>query len=265
MKTSTITSTQNQFIKECVKLHKAAVRKSEQLAFVEGTREVSIAQQFNWEIQTLLVCEAIYTPDSDYQIDLTRCEQLVYVSLDVYKKLSYRDGTEGICALVKTQDKKLKDLPLQANSSFLVLESLEKPGNIGAILRTADAAGVDAVILSNPLCDAFNPNVIRSSLGCVFAVPIISAPSEEVIEFLSTNEFQVYSASLQTDNEFYQQSFTGRTALVFGSEANGLTEIWYKKSKAVKIPMRGKIDSLNVGASAAIMLFEVVRQKLGNE
>jgi TrmH family RNA methyltransferase len=260
-----IYSLQNQFIKDLVKLHKTSERKKTGTCLVEGVREVSILQEYKHDINTLILCKDIYEEDIHYKIDLSDESKIVEVSKEVYNKLSYREGTEGICALISTKKKDLSNLSLSEQSTILILESLEKPGNIGAILRTADAAGVDAVILANPLCDPYNPNVIRSSLGCVFAMQVFSASTDETIQFLNANGFDTYSASLQTDKNFYNIHFKGRTALVFGSEANGLTETWYNQSNPVKIPMRGKIDSLNVGASAAIMLFEVVRQKLGNE
>lgn len=257
-----IYSLQNQFIKDLVKLHKASERKKNNTCLVEGVREVSIVQQNNFEINNIVICRDIFKEDPDYIIDFSDTSKIIEVSKDVYGKISYREGTEGICAIVKTEKQALSSIQLAENSTILILESLEKPGNIGAILRTADAAGINAVILSNPLCDPYNPNVIRSSLGCVFAMPMYTASSEDTLSFLEQNGFQTFSASLQTDKNFYEIDFNGRTALAFGSEAKGLSDIWYEKSSAVKIPMRGKIDSLNVGASVAIMLFEVVRQKM---
>jgi TrmH family RNA methyltransferase len=261
MKEGIITSTQNPLVKEIVKLHKASHRKSESLAFVEGSREVSIAQQFHWKIKNLIICLEIFTEQEDYKIDHHKCDRIVYVSAEVYKKISYRDGTEGVCAIIDTSEGRQQPIVLKETATILVLESLEKPGNIGAILRTADAAGIDAVILADAVCDQFNPNVIRSSLGCVFAMPLISMSSEQAIEYLKKHEFKILSASLQTENNFYDEVFSGRTAIVFGSEAHGLKNIWYQNSRAVKIPMRGKIDSLNVSASVSAMLFEVVRQQ----
>ena len=151
MKEGIITSIQNPLVKELVKLHKASHRKSESLAFVEGSREVSIAQQFHWKIKNLIICLEIFTEQEDYKIDHHQCDRIVYVSAEVYKKISYRDGTEGVCAIIDTSEGHQQPIELKESATILVLESLEKPGNIGAILRTADAAGIDAVILAEQI------------------------------------------------------------------------------------------------------------------
>jgi RNA methyltransferase, TrmH family len=256
-----ITSLQNSTIKEAIKLSKSSERKHQQLCVVEGNREVSIAQQFGFDFVDIFVCHDIFKTDEAYPINFEGNFQVIEVSKEVYAKMSYRNGTEGIMAVLKTRENKVHNFEPTDNSLVLVLESIEKPGNIGAMLRTADATKVDAVILCNAVTDVFNPNAIRSSLGCVFAVPIFTSDSKECVEFLKRNNFQILIASLQTENNFYQNLKT-KTAIVFGSEANGLSEVWYQNATPVKLPMHGKIDSLNVSASCAAMLFEAVRQKM---
>ena len=168
-----ITSLQNSTIKEVIKLSKSAERKQQQLCVVEGNREVSIAQQFGFDFVDIFVCHDIFKTDEEYPINFEGNFQMIEVSKEVYAKMSYRNGTEGIMAVIKTNENKVRNFEPNENSLVLVLESIEKPGNIGAMLRTADATKVDAVILCNAFTDVFNPNAIRSSLGCVFAVPIL--------------------------------------------------------------------------------------------
>jgi len=256
-----ITSLQNNKVKEVAKLSKSSVRNELSCTVVEGNREVSIAQQFHFEIQTIFICKSIFKDDEMYAINFECGAEIIEVSPDVYAKLSYRTGTEGILAIVKTKQNTIHQLIATENSLILVLESIEKPGNIGAMLRTADAAGVNAIIICNKVTDVYNPNTIRSSLGCVFAMPIFTSTSTECIDFLNKHNFQILCASLQTENNFYAQNLKLNTAIVFGSESDGLSSIWYEKSTLVKLPMHGKIDSLNVSASCAAMLFEAVRQK----
>lgn len=256
-----ITSLQNATIKAVIKLGKSAERKQQQCCVVEGNREISIAQQFGFRIMQIFICKEIFEEKKEYKINLEGNFELIEVSKDVYYKMSYRGDTEGILAVIATKENKLSDFVPTPNSLVLVLEAIEKPGNIGAMLRTADASGVDAVIVCNQATDIYNPNVIRSSLGCVFAVPIFTSSSDECIDFLLANQYKTLVASLQTENNFYNENLTSRTAIVFGSEAHGLSKIWYHQSTPVKLPMFGKIDSLNVAASCAAMLFEAVRQK----
>jgi TrmH family RNA methyltransferase len=257
-----ITSLQNSTIKEVIKLSKSAERKQQQLCVVEGNREVSIAQQFGFDFVDIFVCHDIFKTDEEYPINFEGNFQVMEVSKEVYAKMSYRNGSEGIMAVINTNENKVRNFEPNENSLVLVLESIEKPGNIGAMLRTADATKVDAVILCNAVTDVFNPNAIRSSLGCVFAVPIFTSNSDACVEFLIQHNFQILVASLQTENNFYHQNLKTKTAIVFGSESDGLSEVWYQNTTPVKLPMSGKIDSLNVSASCAAMLFEAVRQKM---
>ena len=180
----------------------------------------------------------------------------------LYRKVAYRESTEGIIAEVEYKSLKLSDLKLPENPLVMVLESVEKPGNLGAVLRSADAAGVDAVIFCDPLTDLYNPNLIRASIGAVFTVPTVAASSEETIAFLKERGIQILTAQLQDSSLYYDIDMRRGTALVMGTEATGLTDLWRKAASAhIRIPMLGRLDSLNVSVSAAILLFEAVRQR----
>ena len=187
---------------------------------------------------------------------------LIEINKEVYQKLAYRDTTEGILAIAESKSLALTDLKLSENPLILVAEGLEKPGNLGAVLRTADAANIDAVIIANPRADIYNPNIMRSSVGCLFTRQIAAGTSEEVVQFLKDKKIRIYSATLQDSTEYHTQDYTSPTALVVGTEATGLTQIWRTEStKNIIIPMQGEIDSMNVSVAAAILLFEAKRQR----
>ena len=184
------------------------------------------------------------------------------VSKEVYAKIAMREGTEGIMAEVRTPERKLADLELPENPLIVVLESVEKPGNLGAVLRSADAAGADAVLICDPLTDLWNPNLIRASIGAVFTVPCVACSSAEAIAFLKARGIRILTAQLQDSSLYYDCDMTVGTALVMGTESTGLTDAWREAADAhIRIPMLGRLDSLNVSVSAAILLFEAVRPR----
>ena len=184
------------------------------------------------------------------------------VSAEIYNKIAYRGGTEGIIAEMKTKHFGLKDIKLSKKPLVVVLESVEKPGNLGAILRSADASGVDAVIVCDPLTDLYNPNLIRSSIGAAFSVTNVACTSEECIKWLKDNNIAILTAQLQDSELYYDTDMKRGTAIVMGTEATGLTDIWRQHATAhIRIPMLGQLDSLNVSVSAAILMFEAVRQR----
>ena len=187
----------------------------------------------------------------------------IEISKDVYQKLAYRDTTEGILAVAKSKENDLTDLNFdKENPLVLVAEAPEKPGNIGAILRTADAANVDAVIIANPKTDLYNPNIIRSSVGCVFTNPIATGTTTEIIAFLKANNFNMYCAALQASVNYHTQDFTKLTAIIVGTEATGLSNEWLENAtQNIIIPMQGEIDSMNVSVAAGILIFEAKRQR----
>ncbi len=265
MESKYISSLSNPLIKEVVKLQqKAAERKRSGLFVVEGVREVSLAIQAGLRIEHIFLCEELFTNDSLYPVDIQSPAQVITrVSPAVYEKIAYRGNTEGVLAIVQKFDVSLNEVSLSPQPLVVVLESVEKPGNLGALLRTADAAGADAVIICDPRTDIFNPNVIRSSLGCVFSVRMVVCTAVEYFAWARKQGITTMIASVQGHVPYYQPDLTQPIALVFGTEANGLSDTWYKNSNDyLRIPMAGKIDSLNVSASAAIMVFEAVRQRL---
>ena len=173
-----------------------------------------------------------------------------------------REGTEGVIAEVRTPERRLEELALPEKPLVVVLESVEKPGNLGAVLRSADAAGADAVLVCDPLTDLWNPNLIRASIGAVFTVPCVACSSADAIAFLKARGIRILTAQLQDSSLYYDCDMTGGTALVMGTEATGLTDAWREAADAhIRIPMLGRLDSLNVSVSAAILLFEAVRQR----
>jgi TrmH family RNA methyltransferase len=257
-----ITSVQNPYIKSLVQLQeKAKVRKQTGTFLIEGQREIDLALKGGYEIETILICTDLVQHFENLNIQKSE-HQLIEISKEVYQKLAYRDTTEGILAIAKTKSLSLSELKLSKNPLILVGEAIEKPGNVGAILRTADAANVDAVIIANPKSDLYNPNIVRSSVGCLFTRQIATGTTEEVIAYLKANNIIIYSATLQDSTEYHTQDYTTPTALVVGTEATGLSEKWRTEStKNIIIPMQGEIDSMNVSVAAAILLFEAKRQR----
>ena len=281
---------------------KSRARKEQGLFVVEGRRELGHCIEAGFEIHTVFVCPEIagdfasgFLPDAasslrdrgtqkpdlvesvpDSSFGPVRTAGLlgtsaapasgsmavIEVPLPLYRKIAMRDTTEGIVAEVKVRERRLDDLALPENPLVVVLESVEKPGNLGAVLRSADAAGAAAVIVCDPLTDLWNPNLIRASVGAVFTVPTVAAPSDEVIPWLNAHHIRILTAQLQDSEWYYETPMTGPTALVMGTESTGLTDLWRKAADAhIRIPMLGRLDSLNVSVSAAILLFEAVRQR----
>ena len=260
MEENIITSVQNARIKHVVALQqKSSLRREEGLFVVEGQREIEHCIACGYEVKELFhltggqtLCEANLTKG------LTPCE----VSPQVYEKMAYRGSTEGIIAVVRCKEHRLKDLQLPKDPLIVVLESVEKPGNLGAILRTAEAANVDAVIVCDPLTDLYNPNLIRASIGGVFCIPTAVCSSKECIAFLKEHKIRILTAQLQDSYDYYDYDMRHATAIVMGTESTGLTRQWREAADAhIRIPMLGRLDSLNVSVSAAILMYEAVRQR----
>jgi TrmH family RNA methyltransferase len=254
-----ITSVQNPFIKSLIQLQeKAKARKQSGTFLIEGMREIELAIKGNYEIETIL-----FLPELVSNNQITKLtDNPIEITKEVYQKLAYRDTTEGILAVAKTKSLQLADLKLSENPLILVMEAIEKPGNIGAVLRTCDAAKIDAVIIANPKTDLYNPNIVRSSVGCLFTNQIATGSTEEVIDYLMQKNINFYSATLQNSTSYDTQNYTLPTALVVGTEATGLSELWRKKAtQNIIIPMQGEIDSMNVSVAAAILIFEAKRQR----
>ncbi len=271
MRSEPITSPQNPKIKEALSLGwKSDIRRDKGLFLVEGRREVERCLGAGFRARTLFRCPELLPPEDFADIErlaspnpACRCFE---VPRPLYERMAYRGGTEGIIAEVEWREPGLEDIPCTPGSStaplIVVLESVEKPGNLGAVLRSADAAGADAVIVCDPRTDLYNPNLIRASVGAVFTVPTVCCSSKQAIEWLKTNNIQILTAQLQDSSLYYDRDMTGPTAIVMGTEATGLTGLWREAADAhIRIPMLGVEDSLNVSVSAAILLFEAVRQR----
>jgi len=258
-----ITSLQNTRIKNITKLGKAKERKVQNLFVLEGARELSLALSAQYTIDSIFICPELFSKSDYPQVLDTIDNQIQYeVSLPVFEKIAYREGSDGLIALVRPKSHKLSDLEIKENPFVIILEAVEKPGNLGAILRTADAAQVDAVIICDPLTDVYNPNAIRSSVGCIFTVPTAICTSEEALNWLKENKIQSFAAELEASDWYHKADYTSATAIIMGTEADGLTSFWLNNADhRIKIPMRGKIDSLNVSVSTAVITFEAMRQR----
>lgn len=265
--TKEISSLQNDLVKEIIQLQeKSRVRKQKGLFIIEGQREILLALEGGYDIQKLLFCEEIIGESVLEQllesfIDVQPV--LVKLSFKVYQKVAHRKTTEGIIAITDSKNLSLKDLSLSENPLILVAEASEKPGNIGALLRTADAAHLDAVIIANPKTDLYNPNIIRSSVGCVFTNQIAMGSTDDILNLLKEKQINIFTAALDDRSLSYDTvDYTKPSAIVVGTEATGLSEQWLENAtQNVIIPMQGKIDSLNVSVSAAIVIFEAKRQR----
>ena len=258
-----ITSLQNPSVKNIVKLAKSRERKEQQLFVIEGARELSLALQSDYIVESLYVCWEMFEK-TKYPSVLDSMEEknVLDISPEVFGKIAYRENSDGVVAIAKPKLHKLEYIKLSGNPFVIVLEAVEKPGNLGAILRTADAAAVDAVVVCDPHTDLYNPNVVRSSVGGIFTVQTAVCSSADAAAWLKANNISSYAAELQAA-EFYQDiDFRMPSAIVMGTEAEGLTGFWLKNAtKRIKIPMRGKIDSLNVSVSTAVLTFEAMRQR----
>lgn len=258
-----ITSIQNSLIKNLLKLQEKARERNKQKRFViEGKREISLAKSADYDFENILYCEDFILMDEVNQF-INSSTEVIKITKEIYQKIAYRNSTEGLIAIAKSKDFTINNIKLKnKNPLILVAESIEKPGNIGALLRTADAANVDAVCIANPKSDLYNPNIIRSSVGCIFTNQIAVGSSEEIMHFLTENNINFYAATLQNSNPYHHVDYTKSSAIVVGTEATGLSEIWREKAtQNINIPMQGKIDSMNVSVSAAIIIFEAKRQR----
>jgi TrmH family RNA methyltransferase len=259
-----ISSIHNPGIKNLLQLtEKSRIRKQQKLFIIEGGREISRALDSGFQLESCYFYPEILTKDSRNVLNsLPKDVRLFEVSQAVYSKIAYRENVDGLVVIAKMRDRKPEDLNLNDNPLILILETVEKPGNLGAILRTADAAGLDAVFICDSQTDIYNPNVVRSSLGCLFSNQIVHCESPQAITFLKEKSIRIFAAALQNSVNYHHEDFTAGTAFVMGSEADGLTEIWRKEAdRIIQIPMSGIADSLNVSVSAGILVFEAVRQR----
>ena len=260
VKTEKITSARNERIRQVLELQeKSRTRRALGLFVVEGRRELEHCLEAGYELDSVFWCPEILPELPQELIGDVPVSEL---TAELYGKIAYRGGTEGLVARVKSRPHTLDDLALKQNPLIVVLESVEKPGNLGAVFRSADAAGADAVIICDPLTDLYNPNLIRSSIGGVFTVQSAVCDSASAISWLKARGMKILTAQLQDSSWYYDVDMKGGTAIVIGTEATGLTEQWREAADAhIRIPMLGALDSLNASVSAAILLFEAVRQR----
>ena len=256
-----ITSTQNPKVKSLLALEKPRERRKQQLFIVEGKKEIGLAIEAGYKIGNIFFCDEIVSEAELATLPLEN-KLLIPVSKEVFDKIAIRESTGGMIAVAEQKTHRLAEVRLSKNPLLLILEGVEKPGNLGAVLRTADAAGVDAVIICDPQTDFYNPNVIRSSVGCVFTNQLAAATSEETIAWLKENNISIFCTYLKAAKPYHQIDFTKSAAIVMGTEATGLSDIWVKNSDAnIIIPMSGKIDSMNVSNATAVVVFEAIRQR----
>lgn len=237
-------------------LQKSSERRESALFTVEGVREISHCIEAGYKPDCIFFCPDIVSEEA-----LPQCRHFA-LSAGLYAKAAYREGTEGAIGVFQAIEHPLSGLHLKDNPLIAVLESVEKPGNLGAVLRTCDAAGADALIICDPRTDLYNPNLIRASIGAVFTVPTAVCTTAQAITFLKSKGIRILTAQLQDSSLYYDCPMTKGTAIVMGTEATGLSDKWRQAADAhIRIPMLGKLDSLNVSVSAAILLYEAVRQR----
>lgn len=258
-----ITSLQNPKVKEVVGLRDRKDRKATDLFLIEGYRELTRALDSGREIKTLFYCPELFLGSNEQDLR-NKCKSALHLRCtpEVFRKISYRDRPDGLLAIAPQQHLGLGDLKLRQNPFLLIAESIEKPGNLGTILRSSDAAGVDGVIICDPTTDIHNPNVVRSSVGTLFTQQVFEADSLETLAFLKKRGISIVAATPQAKQEFTQADFKGPLAIVVGTEQYGLSDAWMKEADIlVRIPMFGVADSLNVASATTLLLYEVVRQR----
>lgn len=254
---NTIESTKNDKVKYVSRLlTDNRFRKREGVFIVEGKQENERALEFGFEPKEFLICEAIFKGKEPQG-------KIYTVSEKVYEKLAYRGSSEGILGIYKTQEKTLNSFSPKENSSIIIVEGVEKPGNLGAIMRSCEAFGIDALIVTDSKVDFYNPNVIRSSVGCFFGINLFSCSNKEALDFLEKQNFKIYSTYMSEKSEnIHRVDFTSKSAIVFGTEHSGISSFWLSHSWNILIPMAGTIDSLNLSNAVAISCYEILRQKI---
>lgn len=234
-------------------------RKKQKVFIVEGQQENERALKFNFKAIEFFICEEIfnsYLPN----------EKINLVSKEIYEKIAYRGTSEGIIGIYEEKENSLQNYQPSENASIIILEGIEKPGNLGAILRSCEAFGIEALIITDPKVDFYNPNVIRSSVGCIFGMNIFSSQNEELLSFLKENQFQIFTTLMSQDAQnIHEKDYTKKFAILFGTEHSGLSNFWKNKGDNVLVPMVGTIDSLNLSNAVAVTCYEILRQKISHQ
>jgi len=265
-----INSLSNPKIKEITKLSKdGQLRQEKNIIIVDGKREIIEAIKNKWELEELFYCldfiEKKEKIDNNLEVEkiIKLANKSYKLSSKAFDKISYKKNPDGFLAVLKTKKVSLNDIKLKESPLVLVLESVEKPGNLGGIIRTAYASGIDLIILNDQKTDIFSPNVIRSSTGFIFSIPLAIASIEDTYNWLIKNKIQILSTSIKAEQSHFSTDFKKASAIIFGTEAVGLTDKWLKKKTiAIKIPMISGVDSLNVSVSVGIIVYEAMRQRL---
>ena len=262
-----LTSLSNPRVKAAVKLRQRSHRDDAGLMLIEGYREIHRALEHDYRPTQLFYCEDLWLKHENEPALVARCRDLgadlFPCSKPVFEKLAYRERPDGLLAVGPQIVKRLADLTLPDDALLLVCEAIEKPGNLGTMLRSADASGAAAVIVCDPCTDIHNPNVVRASTGTLFTLPVAQTTAEELLPWLRANGFSILAATPHAEKLHFQQPLTGRVALCLGSEQYGLTDAFMRDAELrVRIPMLGVADSLNVSAAATILLAEAVRQRI---
>jgi TrmH family RNA methyltransferase len=260
-----ITSPHNPHVKDAARLRERRQRDKQGRMLIDGARELTSAVTAGVELAEAFVCEPLCeSAQAQAALELIRDSdaRVFSVTRQVFAKLAFGERAEGVLGVAETPRRSLAELRLPQQPLVAVVEDVEKPGNLGAILRSADATGVSAVIAMGKGTDLHNPNVIRASLGTVFTVPVCVAGAEETLEFLRRHRLNIYAARVDAEQLYTEASLRGATAIVLGSETAGLSGIWQcKEVTPIKLPMLGAADSLNVSAAAAVLFYEALRQR----
>lgn len=252
-----ITSLSNNTIKEVLKLRKTKTRREKKLIIVDGLREIQEAYNNEFKIEKIFICPKLIK--KNYQFKNIRKIELTE---KVFKKIAYPNNPDGWLALIKPKEYKFSNLKISNNPIVFILEGLEKPGNLGAIIRTASAIKADAIIINEKNTDLYNANVIKASTGLIFDRKIIISEKEKTLNWLKENNFKIWATTGKAKKNIFTSNFKKSTAFVFGCEAFGLSSFWLDKAdELVKIPINNKVDSLNVSVSVAIFAFETIRQR----
>ena len=260
-----LTSPQNERVKQVVKLRQRSHRDELGLMLIEGYRELKRALDNHHNPSALYYCPAFYQGNHEPEL-VARCRAagaaLFECAEAAFAKMSYRDRPEGLLAVAPRIHRTLADLTLPAPALVLVAEAIEKPGNLGTMLRSSDAAGVHALIVCDPCTDVNNPNVVRASIGTLFAVPVAEAPAAETLAWLRARQIRILAATPHAEAEYFDVDLRPPTAIVVGTEQYGLSPAWLEQADLkVRIPMRGQADSLNVAAATTLLLYEALRQR----
>lgn len=257
-----LTSLVNPRIKHIVQLSKSRERKLHDTIVVEGYREINMALIHGFKLKEFYFCPEIIDSSKVNELIASKDIEVFEISKAIFEKVAYREHSDGLLALFTPKYLALEEIKLSENPLILVVESVEKPGNLGALLRTADAARLDAIVVCDARTDIYNPNVIRSSLGCVFSQQVVTCSNADAMAFFKARGIKTFAAALPAKKFYHETNLNLPAAIVMGTEADGLTDTWLNGAdEQIKIPMGGKVDSLNVSTSAAILVFEALRQR----